>query len=119
MSEKERTLGPVEATRILTDVYSARILSATSRRPKSPQDISEECGIPIAACYRRIKKLTSVGFLECAGRPLTQEGKRVRVYKCKIFNAKIFFKDGKFLAKFLYEDGRRSDFGGEWRGEVE
>ena len=116
MKAEQRALSPIDASQILTDPYTARILAATSRIPKSPQQLSGECGIPIAACYRRINYLEKLGFLECAERPLTREGKRIRLYRCQIFNAKIFFEGGKYKANFQYLDGRKRDFGGDWQG---
>ena len=116
MSANEPRIGgtsPIEASKILTDPYAARILAATSRRAKSPQQLSEECGIPIAACYRRIKSLESVGFIKCSERPLTREGKRIRLYSCQIFNARIFFEEGKFKVNFQFVDGRKYKYGGD------
>jgi len=40
----------LEASRLVTDEYSAKILVATFRRPRSAIDMSREYGIPIAAC---------------------------------------------------------------------
>ena len=108
-----QNLSPLEASKILTDPYAVRILTSISRLAKSPQQISEECGIPIAACYRRIKTLEKAGFIKCSERPLTREGKRIRMYICQIFNAKIFFEEGKFKVNFQFVDGSRLKYGGD------
>lgn len=112
-----KSVSSIEASNMLTDPYSARILAATSKWPKSPQQLSEECGIPIAACYRRIRSLESIGFIECTERPLTREGKRVKLYRCQIFNAKIIFEDGRFKVKFQFMNGSRTNYDAASIGE--
>ena len=42
-------MDPLEASRLVTDEYSAKILVATFKRPRSAIDLSREYGIPIAA----------------------------------------------------------------------
>ena len=71
-----RMLSPLEASQLLTDEYSAKILLATYKRKISAQEISQRYGIPIAACYRKIRILEEVGLIECVERILTQKGKR-------------------------------------------
>ncbi|MFC6955061.1 helix-turn-helix domain-containing protein [Halorubellus litoreus] len=71
------------ATSVLTALgnkYSAEILCA-ARTPTSVQDLSDELGVPIATCYRRIEELESVGLLQCEGRQLSDEGRRTNVYR--------------------------------------
>src|SRR5207247_4688466 len=70
-------MDPLEASRLVTDEYSAKILVATFRKAKSAIDLSREYGIPIAACYRRIHGLERAGLIRCTERALTQKGKRI------------------------------------------
>ena len=70
-------MNPLEASQIISDEYAARILVATLRRPKSAIALSHDLGIPIAACYRRIKMLEEAKLVRCVERVLTQKGKRM------------------------------------------
>ncbi|MGI0149730.1 MAG: hypothetical protein ACREDF_09405 [Thermoplasmata archaeon] len=45
--------------------YSARILLGTFDRAASALELSRRFGIPIAACYRRIKELGGLGLGYC------------------------------------------------------
>jgi len=72
----ERLMTPLEASQLLTDEYSAKILLATYKRRISAQEISQRYGIPIAACYRKIRILEEAGLIQCVDRILTQKGKR-------------------------------------------
>jgi len=65
-------MNPLEASQLLTDEYSAKILLATYKRKISAQEISSLYGIPIAACYRKIRSLEEAGLIECVERILTQ-----------------------------------------------
>lgn len=64
----------------LGNKYSAEILCATST-PTSAQELSDDLGIPVATCYRRIEELEDVGLLRCEGRQLSDEGRRTNVYR--------------------------------------
>jgi len=95
----------LDKSRLLTDEYAVKILAATVRSPRSAQQISEQFGIPIAACYRRIKELESVGMITCTDRRLSQQGKRVCYYMSRVKNASLQFENGKLKVRFTMMDG--------------
>jgi predicted ArsR family transcriptional regulator len=64
----------------LKNKYSFEILCAT-RRPVSAKELSDEVGVPIATCYRRIEELVEAGLLEAEGRQLSEDGRRTNVYR--------------------------------------
>ena len=103
----------VEASKIIADEYAAKILAATLRRPKSALTLSYDLGIPIAACYRRIKMLESAKLIRCEERILTQKGKRMSVYISNLKNAYIILEDGKLRVKFEMKSGNVMDFDGD------
>jgi len=113
-------MDPLEASRLVTDEYSAKILVATFKRPRSAIDLSREYGIPIAACYRRIHSLEKAGLVRCTERALTQKGKRISLYMSQLKNAYIFFENGRLRVRFQLSTGVTRDFGGDWKAiEVE
>jgi len=87
---------------------------ATLRCPHSAQEISAEFGIPIAACYRRIKELERVGLVECCERRLSRQGKRISYYISLLKNAYVFFENGKLRVKFQLKTGGADRYGDEW-----
>jgi predicted ArsR family transcriptional regulator len=104
----------LRVSQLLTDEYSVKILVATVRQPRSAQDIAMKFGIPIAACYRRIKDLESAGLLVCQERRLSQQGKRVSFYISMLKNAYVFFEDGHLRVKFQLKTGGADRFGTDW-----
>jgi len=108
-------MDPLEASRLVTDEYSAKILVATFKKPRSAIDLSREYGIPIAACYRRIHVLEKAGLIRCVERALTQKGKRISLYLSQLRNAYIFFENGKLRVRFQLNNGLVRDFGGDWK----
>ncbi len=64
----------------LKNKYSFEILCAT-RTPASAQELSEDIGVPIATCYRRIEELVEAGYLKSEGRQLSEDGRRTNVYR--------------------------------------
>ena len=106
-------MNAIEASKIISDEYSARILVATQLRPKSAITLSQDLGIPIAACYRRIKMLEDANLVRCVERVLTQKGKRMSVYSSNLKNAYIHFEDGKLKVQFEMRSGAVEEFGGK------
>ena len=109
-------MNPLQASQLLTDEYSAKILLATYKRRISAQEISQRYGIPIAACYRKIRSLEEAGLIQCVDRILTQKGKRKNLYTSCLKNAYIFFENGRLRARFQLATGAVRDFGGDWNG---
>ena len=114
--DPNNTMNPLQASQLLTDEYSAKILLATYKRRISAQEISQRYGIPIAACYRKIRTLEDAGFIECVDRILTQKGKRKNLYTSTLKNAYIYFENGRLRARFQLATGAVRDFGGDWNG---
>jgi hypothetical protein len=93
------------ASQLLTDPYAVKILVATVRVSKCAQDISAQFGIPIAACYRRIRDLEAAGLVVCTERKLTKNGKRVNYYVSMVKSATVFYEEGKLKVRFQMKDG--------------
>ena len=104
----------LKTSQLLTDEYSVKMLTATVRQARSAQDIAHRFGIPIAACYRRIKELEAAGLLVCQERRLSQQGKRVSYYISMLKNAYVFFEDGHLRVKFQLKTGGADRFGNDW-----
>jgi predicted ArsR family transcriptional regulator len=95
----------LETSRLITEEYSAKIILATMSRPRSAFELSEKLGIPIAACYRKIKVLEKAGMIYCSERMLTQTGKRISLYKSRVKNAQIVVEKSKLSARIAMVDG--------------
>ncbi|MCK5547844.1 MAG: helix-turn-helix transcriptional regulator [Thermoplasmata archaeon] len=106
-------MDPIEASQLITDEYSAKILIATFKRKLSAQGLSEKCGIPIAACYRKIRTLIDSGLLEEVDRILTQKGKRKSIYTSRLKSALIFYEGGKLKVRFELNTGIVKEFGSD------
>lgn len=105
-------------SQLLTDPYAVKILVATVRAPRCAQDISKQHGIPIAACYRRIKDLERFGLISCTEKRLNQQGKRVCYYISMVKTAQIYFEEGRLKVKFEMKDGSMRLNNGSWK-EIE
>jgi predicted ArsR family transcriptional regulator len=76
----------------LGNKYSAEILDATDE-PISAQDLSDELGIPIATCYRRIDELTEHDLLELHDNILSDDRRRIKVYRRNVDEVRVDFDD--------------------------
>src|SRR2546429_9969756 len=108
-------MAPGDASRLVTDEYSARIRVAPFKKAKPGIDLTREYGIPIGASYRRIHALERAGLIRCTERALTQKGKRISLYMSQLKNAYIFFENGRLRVRFQLATGITKDFGGDWK----
>ena len=90
---------------ILGDGYSKAILNSTHLKPRTALEIADIHGIPIAACYRRIKTLENMGFIHRGEQILTQKGKRRWSYISNIHKIEIFYTEGKVSARCELRNG--------------
>ena len=82
-----------ELIEVLGNKYNTDILSATTE-PKSAQDLSDELDVPIATCYRRIDELTDADLLTLHDRPLSDEHRRIKVYRRNVDKVEVNFDGG-------------------------
>jgi predicted ArsR family transcriptional regulator len=85
-------MASAEILRTLGNKYSAEILEATDE-PQSAQDLSDELDIPIATCYRRIDELTEHDLLELHDNILSDDRRRIKVYRRNVEEIRIDFDD--------------------------
>jgi predicted ArsR family transcriptional regulator len=83
---------PTDLLRTLGNKYSAEILDATDE-PKSAQGLSDELDIPIATCYRRIDELTEHDLLELHDNVLSDDRRRIKVYRRNVDEVTIDFSN--------------------------
>src|SRR6056297_1951440 len=85
-------MASVEILQTLGNKYSAEILNATDE-PQSAQELSDELGIPIATCYRRIDELTEHDLLELHDNILSDDRRRIKVYRRNVDKVHIDFEE--------------------------
>ena len=79
--------------RVLGNEYNPQILSF-AHEPRSAQELSDELDVPIATCYRRIEELQEADLLEHHDRVLSDERRRVNVYRRNIEEVVVTFSEG-------------------------
>jgi len=79
---------------ILSDKYCRAILESIRNMPKSVIEITNETKIPMSTIYRRIQSLHDNKLVATSGM-ITNEGKRLFLYKSKIKGIQSRFNDGK------------------------
>lgn len=87
-------MASVDVLYALGNEYNPEILQATNE-PRSAQELSDELGVPIATCYRRIEELTDAGLLKLHDRPLSDEHRRVKVYRRNVDEVRVEFVENE------------------------
>ena len=86
---------------VLSDKYCRLILESIMDTPKSAIEISREKNIPLSTVYRRIQLLHDSKMIRTSG-VITDEGKRLFLYKSKIKAVNTRFHDGKIDVDIVY-----------------
>jgi DNA-binding Lrp family transcriptional regulator len=97
------------ASSVMNDEYAARILVWSIEKPRTAAEMSENLGIPISACYNRIRMLEGYGLLKCAEMKVSPSGKRIAVYQSLLRKASIFMDRGEVRVKLELIDGKIED----------
>ena len=79
---------------ILSDKYCRAILESIMYTPKSAIEITAETKIPMSTVYRRIQSLHDNKLVATSGM-ITDDGKRLFMYKSKVKGIQSSFNDGK------------------------
>src|SRR3989449_5423538 len=89
----------------LLDDHALRILIALHQESLTAQEIATRYRVPIAACYRRIRRLVSLDLISEAG--FVTEGRRrpARLYKSEVDRFQIMYGNGKMLLQLLLRNG--------------
>ena len=89
----------------LLDDHALRILIALHQESMTAQEIATRYRVPIAACYRRIRRLVSLALISEAG--FVTEGRRrpARLYKSEVNRFQISYGNGKMHLQLLLRNG--------------
>lgn len=86
---------------ILSDKYCRLILDSIMNISKSAIEISREKEIPLSTVYRRIQQLHDSHMIRTSG-IITDEGKRLFLYKSKIKEVNTRFSDGDIAMDVVF-----------------
>ncbi|HYM40073.1 MAG TPA: winged helix-turn-helix domain-containing protein, partial [Thermoplasmata archaeon] len=89
----------------LLDDHALRILIALHQETLTAQEISQRYKIPIAPCYRRIRRLVSLGLISEAG--YVTEGRRrpAHLYKSEVDRFTITYGSGEMTLHLMLRSG--------------
>src|SRR3972149_5121304 len=89
----------------LLDDHALRILIALHQEVLTAQDIAHRYKVPIAACYRRVRRLLSLGLVSEAG--FLTEGRRrpARLYKSEVDKFLVTYGSGQMSRRLPPRNG--------------
>ena len=89
----------------LLDDHALRILIALHQEALTAQEISTRYKVPIAACYRRIRRLLSIRLVSEAG--FVTEGRRrpARLYRSEVERFRVVYGNGEMILHLMLRSG--------------
>lgn len=85
---------------ILSDKYCRAIIESIIHKPKSVIEITNETKIPMSTVYRRVQTLHDSKLLATSG-TITEDGKRLFLYKSKVKGIQSVFNGGKVEVELI------------------
>jgi len=107
-------MASVELLSVIGNEYNPEILQA-AYEPRSAQELSETLGVPIATCYRRIEELTEADLLELYDRPLSDEHRRINVYRRNVDEVHVEFRQGDCTVRVEARSEVKNKLDDVWR----
>lgn len=101
------SMNAMDSFKLMLDEHSSEILSMTEVQAMNATEISEALGIPIAACYRRIRLLKQAGMIRQEDKAVSIGGKSVAMYRSTVESAEVVLQDGR-LRVFVKANGESS-----------
>ena len=80
--------------KLFSDKTIISILSLTFRHSMSPRELSDQLDIPVAVCYKKINKMSSLGLIKCVEKKPSSKGRCVNLFRSQVKSAYIFFDKG-------------------------
>lgn len=96
--QRTQANGAFAVVRTVLDPYSVRILMATHEAECTAFDLSRRFGIPIVACYRRLRELEDLGIIAPSRVRMSTAGHPIRLFRSHLRSARINFEDGRLTA---------------------
>ncbi len=79
----------------MADEFARKILLSTMSKAKTIHAISQEQGIPISTCYRRVHELISLRLLRIEKTIITESGKRYETFRSTLKDATVNFSSAE------------------------
>lgn len=98
-----------ENFRLMLDEHASKILTLTEERAMNAAELSDALGIPMAACYRRIRMLRNAGMLREVDKAVSAGGKSVSLYRSSVESAEVMLTDGRLMVKIRANGKDSSD----------
>src|SRR5439155_5475733 len=89
LTREYNTMEAFRVTQTIMDEYCARILLGTFDHPVSAIELGRRFGIPIAACYRRIKELEVMGLVYRERAEPSRNGRGLQLYRSRLRSVRI------------------------------
>ena len=93
----------LQVSQTVMDEYSARILLGTFDRSVSALELSQRFGIPIAACYRRIRGLEGMGLVFVERELPSRNGKGLQLFRSRLRSVRVSLEEGRLRARVLLD----------------
>lgn len=91
--------GAFAVIRTVLDAYAFQILVTIHGREATAFDLSRALGIPIVACYRRLRALEDLGVIAPSRVTMSTAGHPIRAFRSHLRSARIAFEDGHLVAR--------------------
>jgi len=95
--------------KMLADEYVQRIMVSTYNSPKSAQQLSVECNIPLPTCHRKLREMERAGLIKFVDVDASEKGRLIKLYSCELESSALVFEKGEFKFRVSKKGGDGAD----------
>jgi hypothetical protein len=92
------------------DDHAKKILVKTSEGAKSAAQISNESGIPLEACYKKMMLLEEMGLVKRVAMCARGSSQKTGFFISELKEVHIFYHKGKIRVKLEFQTGDAEEF---------
>jgi hypothetical protein len=104
------TLDPIFISKMLTDEFTIKILTAAYKENVSAYDLCRMFDIPVMRCFSLVKQLENAGLLVPAATVPQSNGNIRTYYRSKVRAVTITIENGKLAIKMDWDGQKNSSF---------
>lgn len=100
----------LDITRLLMDDLTEKILVKTSKGAKSAAQISNESGLPLETCYKKMKLLEEMGLVKRVAMCARSASRKTAFFISELKEVHIYYIKGKINVKLEFKTGEAEEF---------
>lgn len=100
-----QSLGPAAIGRFLTEPEVRAVMLTLLRRPLLGRELARATGIPVARCFRLLRRLERLGLVEGGTMMVGRRGRPAEIFRAHLQRLHLHVTDGRLRVRLVLPKG--------------